>query len=255
MYRLRRASTVPRAVPALLDTLRPETSHIICRSSGSDASTTESAAHGTPVSVNGQPVPDRSPGKAVTGTAFSTGVALGADVSDGYLVRRAQEGYVDAYAELVDRHGPLAYRVALRLLGNHQDAEDVAQEALVTAWQQLPRFKARSSFSTWLYRIVTSRALNRITRTRATESLDLLGDVPKAADEPGQQTERDLTIDAVTDAVAALPPPQRVAIVLRHFEGLSNAEIARITASTIPAVRSHLFRGRRTLSQTLEQWR
>ena len=84
---------------------------------------------------------------------------------DGYLVRRAQEGYVDAYAELVDRHGPLAYRVALRLLGNHQDAEDVAQEALVTAWQQLPRFKARSSFSTWLYRIVTRKALNRITRT------------------------------------------------------------------------------------------
>jgi RNA polymerase sigma-70 factor (ECF subfamily) len=180
---------------------------------------------------------------------------VGTDVDDGYLVRRAQEGYVDAYAELVDRHGQLAYRVALRLLGNHQDAEDVAQEALVTAWQQLPGFKARSSFSTWLYQIVTRKTLNRITRTRATESLNLLGDVSKAGEEPSQQTERNLTIDAVTEAVAALPPPQRVAIVLRHFEGLSNAEIARITGSTIPAVRSHLFRGRRTLSQTLEQWR
>jgi RNA polymerase sigma-70 factor, ECF subfamily len=180
---------------------------------------------------------------------------VGTDVDDGYLVQRAQEGYVDAYAELVDRHGQLAYRVALRLLGNHQDAEDVAQEALVTAWQQLPRFKARSSFSTWLYQIVTRKTLNRITRTRATESLDLVGDVFKTGEEPGQQTERNLTIDAVTDAVAALPAPQRIAIVLRHFEGLSNAEIAHITGSTIPAVRSHLFRGRRTLSQTLEQWR
>lgn len=180
---------------------------------------------------------------------------MGADVDDGYLVRRAQEGYVDAYAELVDRHGQLAYRVALRLLGNHQDAEDVAQEALVTAWQQLPGFKARSSFSTWLYQIVTRKTLNRITRRRATESLDLLGDVSKAGEEPSQQTERNLTIDAVTDAVASLPPPQRIAIVLRHFEGLPNAEIARITGGTIPAVRSHLFRGRRTLSQTLEQWR
>ncbi|HEY2577764.1 MAG TPA: RNA polymerase sigma factor [Streptosporangiaceae bacterium] len=180
---------------------------------------------------------------------------MGADIDDGYLVRRAQEGYVDAYAELVDRHSGLAYRVALRLLGNHHDAEDVAQEALVTAWQQLPRFKANSSFSTWLYRIVTRRALNRINRTRASESLDLLGDVSDAGDEPGQHVERDLTVDAVTDAITALPPPQRVAIVLHHFEGLSNAEIARITGSSIPAVRSHLFRGRRTLSQTLEQWR
>jgi RNA polymerase sigma-70 factor, ECF subfamily len=180
---------------------------------------------------------------------------VGADIDDAYLVQRAREGYVDAYAELVDRHGPLAYRVALRLLGNHHDAEDVAQEALVTAWQQLPRFKADSRFTTWLYQIVTRKTLNRITRTPATESLDLLGDIPATGDEPGQLTELNLTADAVTAAVAALPPAQRIAIVLRHFEGLSNAEIARITASTIPAVRSHLFRGRRTLSQTLEQWR
>jgi RNA polymerase sigma-70 factor (ECF subfamily) len=182
-------------------------------------------------------------------------VAVGADVDDGYLVRRAQEGYVDAYAELVDRHAGLAYRVALRLLGNHHDAEDVAQEALVTAWQQLPRFKGTSSFTTWLYQIVTRKALNRISRTRASQSLDLLGDVGDAADEPAQRLERDLTVDAVTDAVTALPPPQRIAIVLRHFEGLSNAEIARITGSSVPAVRSHLFRGRRTLSQTLAEWR
>ena len=62
----------------------------------------------------------------------------GSDIEDSYLVRRAQEGYLDAYADLVDRHGALAYRVALRLLGNHHDAEDIAQEALITAWQQLP---------------------------------------------------------------------------------------------------------------------
>jgi len=180
---------------------------------------------------------------------------VGADVDDAYLVQRAREGYLDAYADLVDRHGQLAYRVALRLLGNHHDAEDVAQEALVTAWQQLPRFKANSRFSTWLYRIVTRKAMNRITRTPPTESLDLLGDVPETGDEPSQRTERNQTVDAVTKAVAALPPPQRIAVVLRHFEGLSNAEIARITHSTIPAVRSHLFRGRRTLSQTLQEWR
>ena len=180
---------------------------------------------------------------------------MGSDVDDAYLVRRAQEGYVDAYADLVDRHGGLAYRVALRLLGNHHDAEDVAQEALVTAWQQLPGFRGNSSFPTWLYQIVTRRALNRIIRTRVTESLDLLGEVSDAAAGPGQHAERDLTVDAVTAAVTALPPPQRIAIVLHHFEGLSNADIALITGSSIPAVRSHLFRGRRTLSKTLAEWR
>jgi RNA polymerase sigma-70 factor, ECF subfamily len=192
------------------------------------------------------PVPGESPGR---------GGAVGADTEDGYLGRLAQEGYLDAYAELVDRHGGLAYRVALRLLGNHHDAEDVAQDALVAAWQQLPGFKAKSSFSTWLYQIVTRRALNRITRTRTDESLDLLGDVAIAAEEPAREVERDLTVDAVTAAVAALPPPQRVAIVLHHFEGLPNQDIARITGSTVPAVRSHLFRGRRTLTRTLQEWR
>jgi len=82
-----------------------------------------------------------------------------AGVDDAYLVRRAQEGYLDAYAELVDRYSGLAYRVALRVLGNHHDAEDVAQDARVAAWQQLPNFRAQSSFSTWLYLIVTHRAL------------------------------------------------------------------------------------------------
>jgi RNA polymerase sigma-70 factor (ECF subfamily) len=145
--------------------------------------------------------------------------------------------------------------VALRLLANHHDAEDVAQEALVLAWQRLPGFKGSSSYSTWLYRIVTRRALNRIARTRLAGSLDLLGDVLDSGDEPAHDVERDLTVDAVTAAVAALPPPQRVAIVLHHFEGLPNDEIARITGSTVPAVRSHLFRGRRTLTRTLEDWR
>ena len=170
-------------------------------------------------------------------------------------MQRAQEGYLDAYAELVDRHGGMAYRVAFRLLGNHYDAEDVAQEALVLAWQQLPGFKGESSYPTWLYRIVTRRALNRIARTPAADSLDLLTDVADSGAGPALDAERDLTVDAVTAAVAALPPPQRVAIVLHHFEGLPNEEVARITGSTVAAVRSHLFRGRRTLTKMLQEWR
>jgi RNA polymerase sigma-70 factor, ECF subfamily len=176
------------------------------------------------------------------------------DVPDTYLVQRTQEGYLDAYSELVDRHGPRAFRVALRLLGNQQDAEDVTQEALVAAWQQLPRFRGDASYPTWLFRIVTRRALNRITRAPAADSLDRLSDVPCPAAGPAREVERTAAADAVTAAVAALPPPQRLAIVLHHFEGLPNSEVARITASTVPAVRSHLLRGRRTLAGTLRDW-
>ena len=186
-------------------------------------------------------------------TSRYAGVERG--VSDTYLVQRAREGYRDAYGELVDRHGPRTYRVALRLLGNRQDAEDVTQEALVAAWQQLPSFRGDASYSTWLFRIVTRRALNRIARAPAADSLDRLGDVSGPTAEPAREVERVAAADAVTAAVAALPPPQRLAIVLHHFEGLPNSEVARITASTVPAVRSHLLRGRRTLARTLQDWK
>lgn len=177
------------------------------------------------------------------------------EIGDTHLVQQAQHGYQDAYAELTDRHGQLAYRVALRLLGNHHDAEEVAQEALIAAWQRLPAFSAKSSFSTWLYQIVTRRALNRISRTRTVESLDLVGDVRDQAPGPGDTAVQRGAAEAVINAVTALPPQQRVAIVLHHFEGLPNAEVARITGSTVPAVRSHLFRGRRALTRTLQEWR
>jgi RNA polymerase sigma-70 factor, ECF subfamily len=176
-------------------------------------------------------------------------------VADAYLVARAQEGYVDAYELLVERHSPMAYRVALRLVGNHHDAQDVAQDALIAAWENLARFRAGSSFSTWLYQIVTRRALNKLSRGRTASSLDLLRDITDPAEETAMQAERNLAVDAVTDALAALPFAQRVVIVLHHFEGLSYAEVASVTDSTEPAVRSHLFRARRALGITLQEWR
>jgi RNA polymerase sigma-70 factor, ECF subfamily len=176
-------------------------------------------------------------------------------VGDAYLVARARDGYLDAYEMLVQRHSVMAYRVALRLCGNHHDAQDIAQEALIAAWQNLARFRAESLFSTWLYRIVTRRALNKVTRGRAAELADLLDEVADPVPGPAAQVERNLAVDAVTDALAALPFPQRAVVILHHFEGLSYAEVAEVTRSSVPAVRSHLFRARRTLGTKLEEWR
>ena len=176
-------------------------------------------------------------------------------VGDAYLVARAREGYLDAYELLVQRHSARAYRVALRLTGNHHDAQDVAQEALITAWEHLHQFEAGSSFSTWLYQIVTRRALNKVTRGGSTSSLDLLPEHPDPATEPAGTAERSLTADAVTGALLALPFAQRTVIVLHHFEGLSYAEVASVTGTTEPSVRSHLFRARRALAKTLADWK
>jgi RNA polymerase sigma-70 factor (ECF subfamily) len=176
-------------------------------------------------------------------------------VGDAYLVASAQQGYLDAYEILVQRHSAMAYRVALRLTGNHHDAQDVAQDALIAAWQNLAKFRAESSFATWLYQIVTRRALNKVTRARADSSVELLPEVADPAAEPAAQAERNLAVDAVTDALRALPFSQRVVLVLHHFEGLSYAEVAQVTGSTEASVRSHLFRARRALGTTLQEWR
>lgn len=176
-------------------------------------------------------------------------------MGDAYLVARAQEGYVDAYELLVQRHSAMAYRVALRLTGNHHDAQDVAQEALIAAWESLGQFRAGASFSTWLYQIVTRRALNKVSRGQVTSPLDLLPDMTDPADEPAERAERNFAVDAVTDALLALPFSQRAVIVLHHFEGLSYAEVAAATGSTEPGVRSHLFRARRALGKMLEKWK
>jgi RNA polymerase sigma-70 factor (ECF subfamily) len=176
-------------------------------------------------------------------------------VSDGYLVARARDGYLDAYEMLVQRHSAMAYRVALRLCGDHYDAQDIAQEAFIAAWQNLDRFRADSSFSTWLYQIVIRRSLNKVSRGRVADLVNLLDEAADPDTEPDARAERNQAVDAVTDALATLPFPQRTMIVLHHFEGLSYAEVAKVTGSSVPAVRSHLFRARRTLGKTLEEWR
>jgi RNA polymerase sigma-70 factor (ECF subfamily) len=176
-------------------------------------------------------------------------------VSDSYLVARARDGYLDAYELLVQRHSAMAYRVALRLCGDHYDAQDIAQEAFIAAWQNLDRFRADSSFSTWLYQIVTRRSLNKVSRGRVADLVNLLDETADPDTEPDARAERNQAVDAVTDALATLPFPQRTVIVLHHFEGLSYAEVAKVTGSSVPAVRSHLFRARRTLGKTLEGWR
>jgi RNA polymerase sigma-70 factor (ECF subfamily) len=173
-------------------------------------------------------------------------------VEDSILVRAAQNGDVDAFEELVRRYQTNIYRVALRMLGSSADAQDAVQETFVRAWRALPRFRHDSAVSTWLYRIVTRRALDKIASRRTTGTLDEvdLGSGP----DPVQAAEHQERLRAVRQAIAKLPPEQRAALVLREFEGLSYQEVAQVLGASVPAIKTRIHRARLTIIQQTSSW-
>lgn len=178
------------------------------------------------------------------------------DVDDAYLVARAQDGYLDAFEILVQRHGDQAYLLAFRLLNDREAARDVTQDALIAAWRALPRFRRNSEFRTWLYRIVTNKSLSYLARhASARSATEPMIEVSDPAPGPADSTLDRARTAAIQRAIAALPPPQRVPLILHEYQRLTYEQIAEITSSTIPAVRSQLFRARRALKSTLEEWR
>lgn len=177
---------------------------------------------------------------------------MNGQLEDAILVRAAQTGDVDAFEELVRRYQASIYRVALRILGSSADAQDAVQETFVRAWRALPRFRHDSTINTWLYRIVTRRALNRIAARRTTEALD---DVElEAGPDPARAVEQRERLRAVTRAIANLPPEQRAALVLREFEGLSYQEVADILGTSLPAIKGRIHRARLTVIQQTSSW-
>lgn len=171
---------------------------------------------------------------------------------DVHLVRAAQLGDLYAFEELVRRHRTRIYRVALRMLANPADAEDAAQDAFLQCWSALPRFRAESSFSTWLVQIVTNRCLNMLRSRRAVAFA-----VPNV-ERPERSTEVVETraeLEALERALVGLTPEQRAPLVLHEVEGLSYEEIAYVLEVTVPAVKGRIHRARLELVAAMRQWR
>jgi RNA polymerase sigma-70 factor (ECF subfamily) len=172
------------------------------------------------------------------------------------LVKQAQQGNVAAFEALVTVHATLIYNLAYRTLNNPQEAEDVAQEALVRAWQGLPRFQAKAQFSTWLYRIVINLCYNRLPRLKIelmaldTETAVTLPDT-HAAIETGLLSEE--MKEALHNAIDSLPVRYRLLIILRHLQEMSYAEIAAVTDMPIGTVKTGIFRARLLLRERLEE--
>ncbi len=168
---------------------------------------------------------------------------------ENLLLDRARGGDRGAFAVLVRDAAPGLERLALRMLGHRQDAEDATQEAVLYAWRRLDAFRGDARFSTWLHRILVSRSIDAMRRRRPAAELAETVDA-RAADPAAQVAAADLE-DAVRAAIDSLPPVQRVTLLLRVDHGISYAEIAYVLGATRNAVRMNLVAARKRLAVTL----
>ncbi len=173
------------------------------------------------------------------------------DDGDDALLERMRADDVDAYRTLVERHIDHAYAVAMRILKNPADAEDVTQDALVKAWTNRHRWEAgRAKFSTWLYRVIVNRCIDK-QRLVKTEWLDDVAEPAADITDAVTLIHRQRVYGRLEDALHHLPTQQRVALVLSYYEDMSNMEVADVMATTVGAVESLLKRGRKRLRELL----
>ncbi|NVO54678.1 RNA polymerase sigma factor [Rhodobacteraceae bacterium B1Z28] len=177
------------------------------------------------------------------------------DLSDDALLRRFADGDAGAARLLTDRLGPRSLSVALRMLGNRAEAEDVTQDAMMRLWQMAPDWvPGNAKVSTWLYRVT----LNLCVDIRRKKRPDRLSDVPEPEDGKASVVDRmqdEARKDALQSALAELPERQRQAVVLRHIEELPNPEIAGVMGISVEAVESLTARGKRALAAILAERR
>jgi RNA polymerase sigma-70 factor (ECF subfamily) len=171
--------------------------------------------------------------------------------ADAAAVAAAAAGDAAAFDALVAKYQRRVLNTCWRYVGDAEAARDAAQNVFVKAWLGLPKFRRQAAFASWLYRIAVNECLNlKASRARRrTEPLDEL--TPDPAADPEQRRVRDERARLVRAALDALPPKQRVALILSAYEGLSYREIAAALETSVPAVESLLFRAKQNLATTL----
>ena len=175
-----------------------------------------------------------------------------ADPTDADLVRATLDGDASAFANLVGRHAGPCLRYATRMLGSHEDAEDVTQEALLRAHRALARYDGRTAFRTWLMSILINRCRTALLHRRRRTARVVLDDVAvqrAAVDGPALRTEMRLTIE---QALEQLEPAQREAFLLKHVEQLSYDEMAVATGAGVSALKMRVQRACDRLQRLLE---
>ncbi len=178
---------------------------------------------------------------------------------DAALVRAAQQGDRDAFGVLVARHAAAILSLTTRLLGASADAEDVAQDSFVAAFNALPGFQGDARFSTWLYRIAANKCTDRL-RARRPETVPLEpGDDTSAAweaaasfDTPQREFERSELAGELDQRIQALPEVYRESFVLKHIEGLGYDEMSSILGVHRDTLKMRVYKARTLLCASLK---
>ncbi len=172
-------------------------------------------------------------------------------------IRQVLAGNSNAFSYIVDRHKDKAYNLAFRICGNHEDAEEIAQDSFLKAYRSLKGFKMESSFATWLYRIVFNTAISLVrTRKKGVLSLD---DFPvDATDFIGsnvneEEAEREYRSSLVSFALQKITDEERGLISLYYYEEMSNDEISDLTGISKSNIKVKLFRARHKMLEIIEK--
>ncbi len=188
---------------------------------------------------------------------------------DDELIRAAQKGERSAFDSLVRRYDRSVLRLALHMLGNEQDAQDVHQDAFIKAYRHLSNFRFECSFYTWLYRIVTNLCLDQLRRRKSRredpgtvldssgEEMDLMAHVQdeRAGADPARELERKNQHVAIQEALAELTPRERTVFELKHYQGLKLRTIGEMLSTTEETAKNTLFRATRKLRTRLAEVR
>jgi RNA polymerase sigma-70 factor (ECF subfamily) len=157
-----------------------------------------------------------------------------------------------AFDLLVTRHRRSVYHVCYRFVNHHEDAADLTQGTFVRAWRALASFRGQARFSTWLHRIAVNVCLNKVAvRTPVAEPIDAEAIVDRRQPLPGDELLAAERAAQVRAAVAALPPRQRAALVLRAYHELSHQEIADLVGTSVGAVKANVFHALANLRKRL----
>jgi RNA polymerase sigma factor (sigma-70 family) len=176
---------------------------------------------------------------------------------DIYYIGQILEGNQNAFNHLVNRHKDHTYNLALKICGNHEEAQEIAQDSFIKAYRSLPHFKMKSSFATWLYRIVYNTAISLV-RTRKKAPLSLEDFPVDAADFLGvniseEEAETEYRSSLVNFALQKISEEERGLIGLYYYEELTTEEISEITGIGKSNIKVKLFRARQKMIEIIER--